>query len=59
VVDVCLVDGKVAGVPRPLVTAYQKTKSHVIDDGNLHGAQCIYIDIQAIIVVNVMIMGSL
>ena len=36
VVDVWLVDGKVAGVPRPLATAYQKTKCHVLEDGNLH-----------------------
>lgn len=35
-VDVRLVEEKVAGVPRPLATAHQETKCHVLEDGNLY-----------------------
>ena len=38
VVDVPLVEEKAAGVPRTLVTAYQKTKCHVLTY-LLHGAE--------------------
>jgi hypothetical protein len=36
VVDWYLLEENVAGVPRPLVNAYQKTKCHVLEDGNLY-----------------------